>query len=120
MKEMKKLFISCPMRGRTNRQIRKSLDMMHLIAETYMGEELERIPSYIEDEPPKTAKQAAWCLGKSIQMMAEADVVICVDKNWMFRGCEIERLVAINYEIPLIEADIRYVAPDILEEGKKK
>lgn len=30
---MKKLFISCPMKGRTEENIRKTMDKMHKIAE---------------------------------------------------------------------------------------
>lgn len=37
---MKKLFISCPMRGRTEYAIKASMEQMHRIAEAVFGEEL--------------------------------------------------------------------------------
>lgn len=37
---MEKLFISCPMRGRTEEQIRKSMEQMHKIAEAIFDEKI--------------------------------------------------------------------------------
>lgn len=39
---MKKLFVSCPMRDRTEENIRKSIEKMHRIAEAVFDEELEQ------------------------------------------------------------------------------
>ena len=50
---MKKLFISCPMKGRTEENIRKSMEKMHKIAEIIFDQELEVIPTYINDNPPE-------------------------------------------------------------------
>ena len=61
---MKKLFVSVPMKGRTEEEIRKTIDKMKKIAEIFEGEELELIESYIEDNPPKDNNQAIWFLGK--------------------------------------------------------
>ena len=44
---MKKLFISVPMKGRTEAQIRATMEQMHHIAEAVFGEELEVIQTYI-------------------------------------------------------------------------
>ena len=55
---MKKLFISCPMKGRTEENIRKSMEKMHKAAEAVFEEEFEVIPSYIEDNPPKDSHEA--------------------------------------------------------------
>ena len=46
---MKKLFVSVPMKGRTEEEIKASIQKMKKIAEIYEGEELELIESYIED-----------------------------------------------------------------------
>ena len=46
---MKKLFVSVPMKGRTEEEIKASIQKMKKIAEIYEGEELELIDSYIED-----------------------------------------------------------------------
>ena len=55
---MKKLFISAPMKGRTEAQIRATMEQMHHIAEAVFGEELEVIQTYISDDPPADANQA--------------------------------------------------------------
>lgn len=109
---MKKLFISCPMRNRTEEAIRESMDKMHKIAEATLGEELEVIQSYIKDNPPENSKQAVWYLGESIKKLSEADVFITIDENWEYAGCRTERDVACRYGIPIIDASTEFVAPD--------
>lgn len=54
---MKKLFISCPMKDRTEAQIRGTMMQMHNIAEAVFGEELDVIQTYIPD-PPSGTNQA--------------------------------------------------------------
>ena len=48
MNNMKKLFVSVPMKGRTEKEIKESIQKMKKIAEIYEGEELELIDSYID------------------------------------------------------------------------
>ena len=112
---MKKLFISCPMKGRTEENIRRSMEKMHKLAEIVFDQELEVIPTYIEDNPPENAKQAIWYLSKSIEKMAEADYFIGIDHSSCFNGCNIERNVASYYGIPMHSVDIRRFMPDVLE-----
>lgn len=75
---MKKLFISCPMKGRTEENIRKSMEKMHKLAEIIFDQKLEVIPTYIEDNPPESSNQGIWYLGKSIELLADADYFIGV------------------------------------------
>ena len=63
---MKKLFISCPMKGRTNENIKKSMDKMHKIAEIIFDQQLEVIDSFIEGNIPETNNQSVYYLGESI------------------------------------------------------
>ena len=112
---MKKLFISCPMKGRTEENIRDSMERMHKIAESTFGEELELIPSYIEHTPPVDCKQDVWHLGESIKLMAEADYFIGVGCVWAFTDCYLEYKVAHEYGIPYVNVDMRYVMPDAWE-----
>ena len=65
---MKKLFISCPMKGRTEEDIRKSIHRMHKMAEAAFDQELEVIPSYIEDKPPENAKQGSGILASRFSL----------------------------------------------------
>ena len=96
---MKKLFVSVPMKGRTEEEIRKTIDKMKKIAEIFEGEELELIESYIEDNPPKDNNQAIWFLGESLKKLAQADVFIGISDSWDWNGCQIERETAERYGI---------------------
>lgn len=96
---MKKLFISLPMKGRTEEEIKASIQKMKKIAEVYEGEELELIDSYIEGNPPKNNNQAIWYLGKSLEKLSEADIFIGIEGDYDWNGCYIERQVACRYSI---------------------
>ena len=74
---MKKLFVSVPMKGRTEEEIKASIQKMKKIAEIYEGEELELIDSYIEDNPPKNNNEAVWYLGESLKSFPQN-----VDNLW--------------------------------------
>ena len=112
---MKKLFISCPMKGRTEENIKKSMEKMHRIAEIVFDEELEVIPTHIVDNPPEDNNRAVWYLGKSIQLMAQADYFIGVEYSDFFRGCEVENTVARMYGIRSTHVNIREMMPDAIE-----
>ena len=117
---MKKLFISAPMKGRTEAPIRATMEQMHRIAEAVFGEELEVIQTYISDDPPADANQAVWCLGESIKKMADADYFIGIyDEEKAFRGCAIENQAAKTYGIPSYIINLNYVARDVVEARAK-
>jgi hypothetical protein len=109
---MKKLFVSVPMRGRTEEEIKASIQKMKKIAEIYEGEELELIDSYIEDNPPKDSKEAVWYLGESLKKLAQADVFIGIDEAYDWNGCYIERDTAQRYGVKTYIASARYVIDD--------
>ena len=104
---MKKLYISCPMRGRTIEEIERSRDKMHRIAEAVFDQDLELVDSFVSYVPPETNNIAIWQLGENIKKMAQADYFIGVS-NWAYRGCNIEREVAESYGIKmhLINVDV--------------
>lgn len=116
---MKKLFISCPMKNRTEENIRKSMEKMHKIAEIMFDQELEVIPTFIEDNPPENSKQAVWYLGKSIELMAEADYFIGVEWDGFYKGCSAERSIACDYGIPSVYVDANKLMPDVREIQEK-
>lgn len=99
-----KLFISCPMKGRTKDDIEISIDAMHKAAEIMFDKKLEVIQSYIEENAAEGVNAGLWYLSKSIEKMAEADYFIgcsnVVSGEGEFAGCEIERHAAIAYGIP--------------------
>lgn len=112
---MKTLFVSVPMKGRTEEEIKKSIDKMKKIAEIYEGEELELIDSYVEHKPPHDSKEAIWHLSKSIEKLAQADLFIGIQGDWLWSGCEIERNVAQRYGIKTYSVDATYVVDNYLE-----
>lgn len=116
---MKKLFISCPMKNRTEENIKKSIEKMHKMAEIIFDQELEVIDSYIEGNVPETQHQAVYFLGQSISKMAEADFFIGIDYSDFFDGCYMEREIARKYGIPAATIDYRQLMPDAVEVERK-
>lgn len=102
--KMKKLFISLPMAGLSEEEIRKRIAEYKENAEYLMGEELELIDTFIVNGPDENIKDPGlWYLGKSIMMMAEADVVY-FGRGWRSaRGCVVEYEAAYRYKILRIE-----------------
>lgn len=101
---MKKLFISLPMAGKSEEEIRNKMAEYKENAEYLMGEELELIDTLIVDAPPEDIKDVGiWYLGRSITMMADADVVY-FGRGWRSaRGCVVEYEAAYRYKILRIE-----------------
>lgn len=116
---MKKLFISCPMRGRTEENIKNSMARMHKIAEIIFDQELEPIQTYIPNEAPPVNHHRIWMLGESIKMMADADYFIGIGYSDFFKGCEIETDVAKHYGIPMTTVTMEEMMPDAAEIEKQ-
>lgn len=112
---MKKLFVSVPMKGRTEEEIRKTIDKMKKIAEIFEGEELELIDSYIEDNPPKDNNQGVWFLGESLKKLSQADVFIGIRDTWDWNGCSVETGTAERYGIKHYFIDAEYVIENYRE-----
>ena len=116
---MKKLFISCPMKGRSEAQIRATMTQLHKIAEAVFGEELEVLDTYIQDTPLSTNNEVLWHLGESIKKLSEADCFVGVyDYEKEFNGCYIENQTAKAFGIPSYVVNLSLVAPDIIAERK--
>ena len=116
---MKKLFISCPMRGRTEENIENSMTRMHKIAELVFDQELEAIDTYIPDEAPEGVNRKIWYLGESIKRMADADYFIGIGYSEVFNGCEIEHAVARAYGITETTVNMCDMMPDAAEIEKE-
>lgn len=113
---MKKLFISCPMKGRTEENIRKSMEKMHKIAEIVFDQELEVIPTYIEHKLVGATNDAVYYLGESIKKMAMADYFIGIKEySHRFHGCNHERNIASDYGIPSMYVQLEDLMPDAVE-----
>lgn len=108
------------MNGRTEEEIKESISKMKEIAEVLEGEKLELIDSFIEGNPPKTNNQAIWYLGKSIEKLADADILIGITDAWEWRGCQVEKEVASDYGIKTYWIPPEYVIKNYSGIIKKK
>ncbi len=95
-----KVFISMGMKSKSTEQVRQEMQKVFTkIKDRFPYAEL--IDSVIENADKEIAVKGdsvgIWYLGKSLQMLAEADIVFFVDNYRDFRGCSIERLVAEKY-----------------------
>ena len=98
---MKKLFISQPMRGKTDEEILAVRQRAIESAEKRLGEKVEVIDSFFQNAPADA--KPLWFLGKSLELLSGADVAYFA-KGWEeARGCRIENTCAIEYGIDVIE-----------------
>lgn len=103
---MKKLFVSQPMRGKTDEEILAVRDKAIESAKKYLKEcgeedEIEVIDSFFQNAPAEA--RPLWFLAKSLELLSMADVAYFA-KGWEdARGCRIENECAIEYGIDVIE-----------------
>ena len=93
---MTKIFISQPMKDKTSQEIEQERKKIIEKVERYFGE-IEVIDSFFKDTPHDA--KPLWFLGKSLELLSNADVII-LGKGWEnSRGCRIEHECAIQYGI---------------------
>lgn len=98
---MKKLFISQPMRGKTDEEILAERKKAIESAERNLEEPVEVIDSFFQTAPVDA--RPLWFLGKSLELLSTADIAYFA-KGWEdARGCRIENQCAIEYGIEVIE-----------------
>ena len=98
---MKKLFISQPMRGKTDEEVLAERKKAIESAERNLGEPVEVIDSFFQNAPADA--RPLWFLGKSLELLSTADIAYFA-KGWEdARGCRIENQCAIEYGIEVIE-----------------
>lgn len=98
---MKKLFISQPMKGKTDEEILKEREKAIESAQRNLGEPVEVIDSFFQSAPADA--RPLWFLGKSLELLSTADVAYFA-RGWEdARGCRIENLCAVEYGITVIE-----------------
>lgn len=97
---MKKLFISQPMKDKTDDEILKERENAIKKAEEKIGEPVEVIDSFFQSAPADA--RPLWFLGKSLELLSTADVVYFVDGWTEARGCRVEHLCAVEYGIDII------------------
>jgi hypothetical protein len=104
---MKKVFISQPMNGLSDLQIEEDRARVieGLYNEGYKPDEITIIDSFIEENAPANVNSGLWYLGKSLELLADADIAVFA-KGWKnARGCQIEFKCAKEYGISYICED---------------
>lgn len=101
---MKKLFISQPMKGKTDEEILATREKAIESAKAQLSdeEEVEIIDSFFQNAPADV-RRPLWFLGKSLELLATADVAYFATGWQDARGCRIEHTCATEYGIYIIE-----------------
>lgn len=97
---MKKLFISQPMKDKTNEEILAVRKKAIQSARERLGEEVEVIDSFFKDAPHDA--RPLWFLGKSFELLSTADIAFFADGWNEYRGCKMEHEAAVQYGIETI------------------
>ena len=96
-----KIFISQPMRGKTNEQIAeeriKAIEHVGKFFDTY---DIEILDTFFADKFGNAP--ALYYLGESILQLSEADFAYFAPGWEDARGCVIERMCCEMYEIPIL------------------
>lgn len=100
-----KIFISQPMRDKTNEEIEAEREKAIQLAKAVVGEDAEVIDSFFKDAPHDA--KPLWFLGKSLELLSTADIAVFTTGWNMARGCVIEHECAHNYDIRILEVQTR-------------
>ena len=99
---MKKLFISQPMNGKTEEQILFERQNAINKVKDFLVDDIEIIESYFSDYEPINGCIPLKYLSKSLELLADADIVYFVEGWSDARGCKIEHECAVEYGIDLL------------------
>lgn len=103
MNIMKKIFISQPMRDKTDEQIKSIRETVVKYVSNKYDDDVTIIDSFFESAPHDA--RPLWFLGKSFELLSTADLAVFVD-NWNeYRGCVMENEACKRYGIDFITVD---------------
>lgn len=120
---MTKIYISMPMRGRTDENIQKSFDKVEKLARVLLDDDVVVVNPFTpkskksDDIPIRHDVQA---LGESISLMSLADHVFFVDDYFCYPGCNVEKDVCTSYGIPHTTFRMEYICQDVIEMREKE
>lgn len=72
---MLKLFISQPMRGKTEEEILQERERIINMVQAQYGS-VQVIDSFVKENPPKKVNTPLWFLAKSIEFLSEAELLL--------------------------------------------
>lgn len=97
---MIKLFISQPMRGRSDDEITAEREYVKLATERLLKEDVVVIDSFFQGGDMRPLEY----LGESLKLLADADWAWFCEGWEQARGCKIENTCAREYGIPILNA----------------
>lgn len=97
---VKKVFISQPMKDKSNEEILSVREEALRRAKEYLKTDVELIDSFFQDVPHDV--KPLWYLGKSLELLSEADIAVFASGWNEYRGCNIEHLCCSKYGINTI------------------
>ena len=96
---MKKVFISQPMRDKSDEEIlavrKRAIAYAKDILKT---SDIEVIDSFFQNAPIDA--KPLWFVGKSLELLSDADFVVFAPNYQEYRGCQIQQLCCTSYCIP--------------------
>ena len=99
-----KVFISQPMRDKTDEQIKSEREKAIKAIREKHNEEVEIIDSFFENALHNA--KPLWFLGKSLELLADADIAYFC-KDWdKYRGCKIEHTCEEEYGIEGMKSEV--------------
>lgn len=99
---MKNVFISQPMNGLTDEEILANREYAITEIKKRVGDDVQILESFFSDYEPEGGSIPMKYLAKSIELLADADIVYFCS-NWeTARGCKIEHQCAVEYGIDRI------------------
>lgn len=100
---MRRVFISQPMKGRDQADIIAERNSVIAVL-TRQG--FEVMDSMVTDRAPETNSISLWYLGKSLEILSQADAAFFCEGWSGNRGCRIEYEACKAYGIPILGEDI--------------
>lgn len=100
-----KIFISQPMRDKTNIEIKSETNKIFDFIKDYTIEEFEIIDSFFQNTLHEHDATPLWYLGQSLELLSQADLCIFAKGYEDYRGCRIEKLCCEEYGIDYIEME---------------
>ena len=119
---MIKVFISQPMKGKSEEEIKLTRSIIERIVQKKLNNEADIIDSYFEDYPcAKGHKNIALkYLAKSIDKLADADVFFHLTDAGCNRGCAIEERCADYYGIICHMLTMKEIKENATKEERKR
>ncbi len=98
-----KVFISMGMRDKTIKEIRETMNDIANTFKKKFKEDIEVIDTVVEDfENLEVKNEGLYCLGKSIELLSTADLVVFAEDWDSYRGCKIEHRCAEEYGLKIM------------------